>query len=165
MRRALSWIAPALSATLALGSVGAMVLATGEGDAARRALEGSARAHVAERAVVRAQEGVSETDIAGALAAIRRANEAAERVALLTEELVGSLEPTVEEASRAVGSARDGAGSAAAARAETRLAADLLAAIAGYQSAASDSADVTNDALRRVLSALRETNRRFPGPP
>lgn len=165
MRRLLPWAAAGLSAILALGSVGALALAAGGGEAARRALRGSVRSHLAERAVVRAQEDVSRTDIEGALAAIRRANEAAERVALLTEELVGSLEPTVDEASLAVASARDGAASAAAARNETALAAQLLAAIAGYQSAASDSAGTTNAALRRILAALRETNRRFSGPP
>ena len=164
MKRAISWTSAALSAILALGSAGALVVAMGQGDAARRALRGSIQAHVAERAVVRAQEGVSGTDVAAALAAIRRANEAGGRVALLTEELVAAMEPTVDETARAVGSARDGASSAAAARSETRVAAQLLAAIAGYQTAASDSAGATNAALRRVLAALRETNRSFSGP-
>jgi len=164
MRRALPWISVGLSAILALGSAGALVVAAGQAEPARRALRGSVGATQAERAVVRAQESVSGTDIPAALAAIRRANEAAGRVALLTQEMVGSLEPTVDETARAVGSARDGASSAAAARSETRIAAQLLAAIAGYQTAASDSAGVTNAALRRVLAALRETNRSFSGP-
>lgn len=164
MSRTLSWTAAVLSGLLALGSGAALTVAALERDAAGTALRGSIRSREAERSVVRAQGRLTGADVGEALDSIRRANEAADRVAGLTRRLVGLLEATLAETTGAVEASREGASRTVTARRETDLAAQLLAAIAGYQASASDSAAATNRALRRILEALRATNREFPGP-
>ena len=47
-------------------------------------------------------------------------------------------------------------------RRQATVANDLIGAVAGYQQAASKLAKETNEALERILAALRETNRSFP---
>lgn len=163
MRRLLPWVGVMASGVLALGSVAALGVAMLEQGAAREALLGSVRAREAELSVVKAQRELSGTDVSDALASIRSANEAAERVAALTGRLVESLEVTLEETGRSVEASREAAAGTVQARRETDLAAELLAAIAGYQGSAAGSADRTNAALRRILRALRETNRELSG--
>ena len=163
MKKLLPRAAVGGSAILALGLAGALAVASIERGEAGAALEASVAAHRAERAVVEAQGRVTRTDVSAALASIRHANVAGGRVGVLTERLVVLLEDTLGETTRAVGSARTGAEKTLVARRETGLAADLLAAIADYQSSASSSAEETNRALREILEALRDTNRGFPG--
>lgn len=163
MRRALSWISVAVSGALTLGFGAGLGVAVLERDAAEGALRDSLRARAAEVAVVKAQGRLTGTDVGEALTSIRQANQAAGRVAALTRSLAASLEATVGETTGAVEASREGAGRTTAALRETEAVSGLLAAIAGYQASASDSADETNRALRRILRALRETNRELSG--
>lgn len=163
MRRVLSWISVMVSGAVTLGFGAGLGVAVLERDAAEGALHDSLRARAAEVSVVKAQGRLTGTDVGEALTAIRQANQAAGRVATLTRSLAASLEATVGETTGAVEASREGAGRTTAALRETEAVAELLAAIAGYQASASSSADETNKALRRILRALRETNRELSG--
>lgn len=155
-------VAVPLTALLALASAGALVAAAASNRQASGALEGALRVRAARLAVVEAQGRLQGTDVEEVLGSIQESNAAAERVGDLTRRLLTSLQPTAADVEETVASARDGASEAAVAREQTRLAAELLAVIAGYQAAASDSAASTNRALRHVLAELRRTNREFP---
>ena len=111
-----------------------------------------------------AQRSLGGSDIRQALASINRANRTALRISSLTDRIVGLLSPTGRSASGAVALARRGAGSASSARRLVVVISGDLGAIAGYQRAGSADAGSTNQALRRILRALRETNRSFPVP-
>lgn len=157
-----SWAVVALCAVLALGSVVAVVASYQVRSQARTTLEGQVRLYSARQHVARAQEALGDADIKDALIGATGANEAAERVSLVTRRIVKLLRPTTRTADVIAASARTGLRGARFARRQTEVAAQVLGAISGYQSAARDYSNSTNRALRRILAALRETNATFP---
>lgn len=165
MRRALPWfgvVAAALPLLLALVltfvAVSAQRTASGSLDSAQRLFD-------AREAVAEAQAQLGDTDLKEGIEAGREANAVALRVRRVTARIVRLLEPT-ERATRAtVASARRGTQGAIVTRRDTAAAADIIAAVNGYQKAATRYATQTNRALRRILVALRETNRTFSTDP
>lgn len=165
MRRAAPWVGvlgAALALLLALGltfvAVSAQRTASGSLDSAHRLFE-------AREAVAEAQAQLGDTDLKEGIEAGRKANAIALRVRRVTARIVRLLEPT-ERATRAtVASARRGAQGAIVTRRDTAAAAEIIAAVNGYQKAATRYATQTNGALRRILTALRKTNRAFSTDP
>jgi len=98
-----------------------------------------------------------------ALRSIQEANAIAVRIDGLTSRILARLGPTARSAGATISLARSGARSAARSRRLTQSVAGALQAIASYQLAGSGDASITNAALRRILRALRRTNRNFPG--
>jgi hypothetical protein len=72
------------------------------------------------------------------------------------------LRPLGRSARRSVLLGRRGIGYAAAARAQTAVAARMLGAISGYQRNALRFASQTNESLKKLLRELRRTNESFP---
>ncbi|HYN36383.1 MAG TPA: hypothetical protein VEV82_05355, partial [Actinomycetota bacterium] len=91
-----------------------------------------------------------------------RANAVALKVGQQIDRIAKLLGPLQASATRSTAQGRKGIRGAVAARRQTRVAADVLEALAGYQRKASENAVKTNRALRRILVALKKTNRNFP---
>ena len=157
-----SWAVVGLCAVLALGSGVAVVASYQVRSQARTTLEGQVRLYSARQHVARAQEALGDADIKDALIGATEANEAAERVSLVTRRIVKLLRPATRTADVIAASARTGLRGARFARRQTEVAAQVLGAISGYQSAARGYSRSTNRALRRILEALQRTNDTFP---
>lgn len=157
-----SWAVIGMCAVVALGSGLAVVASYQVRTQARTALEGQVRLFSAREHVALAQEALGDADIEDALIGATQANEAAERVSLVTRRIVKLLRPTTRTAGVIAASARTALRGARFARRQTEVAAQVLGAISGYQSAARDYSSSTNRALRRIIAALRETNATFP---
>lgn len=161
--RYLPWLG-SIAAGVALAVAGGMlVVAVGAKADARRALDNSERLHQAQLDVARAEEALGGNDLGDANQAAANANETALRVGEVTERIVAQLSKVRVTVDRITAVARRSSRSAAFARRQTDVASDLLGSIGGYQTAAARLARITNDALERVLEALRRTNREFPG--
>ena len=162
MNRILSWAIIALCGVLALGSVVALVASYQVRSESRSALLAQVTLYSARLHVETAQAALGDTDIKDALIGARKANQAAARVALVTRRIVRLLRPMTRTADVIAVSARSGLRGARFARRQTEVAAQLLGAISGYQSAAGRYAQSTNRALERILEALRRTNGSLP---
>ncbi len=162
MKRTLPWIVVALCGLLALGSAVALIASFQVRAQAQGALLSQMKLYSAREHVAEAQEALGDADIRDALTGAREANIAAERVGVVTQRIVRLLRPMTRTADVIATSARSGLRGARFARQQTEVAAQLLGAIAEYQNAAGVYADGTNEALRRILDALRRTNRSFP---
>jgi hypothetical protein len=156
------WIGLFLASVLTVASFGALVIATQSKSQAHSSLEDAIRLRQARLHVARAQRALGGSDIGDAVVAGRKANAIALRVGSLTERIVDLLRPLRGSTEEAVEQGRRGIRNAVVAREQTRVAAEILGAIAGYQRSAVADADLTNRALRRILAALRETNESIP---
>lgn len=163
-RRPAALLALAASALCALGAAGAAVVAERSAAGARATLADTVRLQRARAEVARAEAALGGTDLDDAIARAQRANAVAERVQALTARIVALLEPARADADALIGAARGSLSALRSARAGAGRAAELLAALAGYQRAAGSSAAATNASLRRILAALEELNRSLPGP-
>lgn len=147
---------------LATGIALFVVAAGGRSDA-HGTLATTERLHEAQLAVAEAEADLGGTDLGDAILAARRANQAAVRVGHVTARIVKLLHRSEATVGAMLQASERGASGAIFARDQTRIAASILAAINSYQAAAERYSGVTNRALERVLRALRETNRSFPG--
>lgn len=161
MRHRLPGIALALSALLLAASLGSLPVAVRSRNDASAALDGAIRLRQARLDVAEAQKQLQGGNIKDALVSARAANATALRVGRVTRRILELLRPTATDARAVISSARRGAQRALAARQQTDVAADALVAVANYQHQASRHSGTTNRALRRILRALRETNREF----
>lgn len=160
--RLLPWLAVLGSALLLAGAAAALFVALGAKGDATAALRNSERLHEARLDVARAERALGGGDLGDANQAAGNANRTALRVGEVTERIVRQLSKVRATVDRITSVAEEGSQSAVFARRQTDVAADLLGSIRGYQTAAARLARITNEALERVLSALRRTNRNFP---
>jgi hypothetical protein len=156
------WAGLVLAALVAVASFGALVVATRSKSQAHSSLEDAIRLREARLDVARAERALGGSDIGDAVRSGRKANAVALRVGTLTDRIVDLLAPLSDSTKEAVEQGRRGIRNSVVARRQTEVAAEILGAIAGYQHAAVTDADETNAALRRILSALRETNESIP---
>ena len=162
MRTASRWVALFVCALLAVASFGALAVATRSKSQAHSSLEDAIRLRQARIHVAEAQRALGGSDIGDAVRSANEANEIALRVGSLTKRVVTLLAPLSGTTKEAVEQGRRGVRNSVVAKRQTKVAADILGAIAGYQRSAVENADLTNKALRRILRALRETNESFP---
>jgi hypothetical protein len=162
VKRWWKWIGLAVASVLMVAAFGALVVATQSKSRAQSSLVDAIRLREARLDVARAQKALGGSNIKDAGRSGRRANAVALRVGVLTERIVDLLTPLSGSTKEAVNQGRRGIRNSVVARKETKTAAAILGAIAGYQRAAVDDADLTNRALRRILAALRETNESIP---
>ena len=160
MKRALPLV---LAALLAFGSVAIAVVSATTKAQARSTLDSALRLYEARLGVMRAQEALGESDLDDAVASATRANETAERVKAITTDIADLLASAETAAQATSSTSKKAVKNVTLTRRQTAATSDVLAVIAGYQRAASGFADETNAALRRILKAIRKTNRSFPG--
>ena len=152
------WGGLVLSALLAAASFGIVAVATQSKSQAQESLRDAIRLHEARLDVARAERALGGSDIGDAVESGQRANAIAVRVGVLTDRVIDVLTPLSGSTKEAVAQGRRSIKNSVIARRQTRVAAEILGAIAGYQRTAIVDADLTNEALRRILKALRETN-------
>ncbi|MDQ3986774.1 MAG: hypothetical protein M3280_09790 [Actinomycetota bacterium] len=162
MKPATKWLAVGASAVVCAASTGGLLVAATSKSQAGDSLAQAIRLHRARLDVARAQRELGGSDLSDAVDAGRKANAIALRVGRHTRRIADLLEPLGTSARRAVALGRRGIRSAITARRQTKIAAEVLAVIAGYQRSATEYAATTNSALRRILRALRETNESVP---
>lgn len=158
MNRAWRWVGLFLSALLAVASFGMLAVAAQSKSQAHGSLQDAEQLLQARMDVAEAQEALGSSDIGDAVESGQRANAIALRVGALTERVVKLLTPLGASTKESVKQGRRGIRNSVVARRQTKVVAGILGAIAGYQEAAVEDADVTNRSLRRILRALRETN-------
>ena len=159
----MKWLALVASALVCAASAGSLFVAVTSKSQASDSLEQAIRLRRARIDVANAQRELGGSDLSDAAASGRKANAIALRVGRHTRRIANLLEPLGVSARRSVALGRRGIRSAITARRQTKIAAEVLAAIAGYQRSATEYATTTNSALRRILKALRETNKSVPG--
>jgi hypothetical protein len=125
-------------------------------------LEQAFRLHRARVQVAEAQKALGSADLSDAVASGEKANAIALQVGKNTRSIAKLLRPLGNSARRSVLLGRRGIGYAAAARAQTAVAARMLGAISGYQRNALRFASQTNGSLKMLLRELRRTNESFP---
>jgi predicted ATPase len=152
-------VASLLVAALGLGST---VVAFRSKAQAHSSLEQALDLREARLQVARAQRALGSSDIEDAARSGARANEVALRVGEQTDRIAALLRPLRAAAVRTTSAGRRGIRGTVATRRQTEVAADVLEALAAYQHEASANATATNRALKRILAALRKTNREFP---
>ncbi len=164
MRRALPWLqltgaALACAIGLAMFGVGATTFKNAA-DARRSA----ATLHEARLQVAETQEQMGDSNLDEAVEGAENANASALRVKDITEQIADLLHVTRVDAAAIGASSRRGAATVVATRRQAETAAEALAAISAYQRSATASTVRTNQALVRILRALRETNEDFRRP-
>ena len=162
MKSVLAWIGAVLAGVVAAAAIAMAFVSANLNRTAQDSLHGALELHGARLSVAAAEKELGGGDIQGALESARRANARAETVGAVTEELVATLRPTSKRAAAITESSRRSAENVAFTRRQATVANDLIGAVAGYQQAASKLAQDTNEALERILAALKETNRSFP---
>lgn len=161
--RFVPWLGVGVAGLMLLATSGMLLVAIGAKGDASTALANSERLYEARLDVARAEKALGGGDLGDAGEAARDANQTALRVGEVTERIVRQLSKVRASVDRITAVAEEGSQSAVFARRQTDVAADLLGSIRGYQTAAARLARVTNEALERVLAALKRTNRNFPG--
>ena len=162
MRRVLAIVSLTLALVLLAAAGTALAAALISERQAARSADDALRLRAAQVEVARAQRTVGSGDIEGAIGSIRRANTIAVRIDRLTSQILGLLSPTARSVAGTISLARRAARNAAQSRRLTQAVSGALAAIAAYQQSASSYGRITNRALRKILLALRRTNRSFP---
>lgn len=163
MRKLLPNLALVGAVAACVASVGMVAIAASSFKTASDARDSAATLYQTRLEVARAQDRIAGSDLQSAVAGAREANATAVEVKRVTEKIARLLHSTRNQA-KAIGAAsRRGAGSVTATRRQAVAAAGHLAAISAYQRSASRSAVISNRALARILRALREMNRSFPG--
>lgn len=162
MRKVLAWCGAIVAGLVAALSIVLVFVSANVSHTARESLRGALELHAARLNVAAAEKELGGGDIEGAIESARKANARAETVGTITEELVATLRPTSRTAAAITESSRRSAENVAFTRRQAAVANDLIGAVAGYQQAASKLAKDTNEALERILAALRETNRSIP---
>ncbi len=155
----LSLVAGIVAALVAGAAVAVSVQSKSQ---AHGSLEQALRLYRARVEVAEAQRALGSSDLGDAVASGRKANAIALQVGVNTRRIARLLTPLGASARRSVNLGRRGVRSAATTRAQTVLAARVLAAISGYQRNAVRFASDTNVSLRRLLRELRKTNESFP---
>jgi hypothetical protein len=159
MTRVLRWVAVVVAAMLAAGSGAAIVSARQTLDQATGAIEGAELLRKARIDLADAQEGVGKSNLEEAVEGARIANAAAEKVKLTTLRLLQRVEGALADVESLTATSEASGQRVAVSRARTKLAAALLSAISGEQTAASRATHSSNRYLRRILKALRRSNR------
>jgi hypothetical protein len=162
MKTGWRWVALLLCSVLLVASFGTLAVATRSKSQAHSSLEDAIRLYEARVDVAKAQRALGGSDIGDAVRSANDANETALRVGALTKRVVRLLQPLSDSTKEAVEQGRRGIRNSVIAKRQTKVAAEILGAISGYQETAVDNGDLTNRALRRILAALRETNESFP---
>jgi hypothetical protein len=162
MTRALRWVAVVVAAMLAAGSGAAIVSARQTLDQAKGAITGAERLRKVRIDLADAQEGVGKSNLEEAVEGARVANAAAEEVKVTTLQLLQRVEAALVDVEALTASSESSGERVAISRARTRLAAVLLSAISDEQRTASRATHASNGYLRRILKALRRSNRAIP---
>jgi hypothetical protein len=163
MKGKLRWLALAGSVFVAVSGVATFAVGVRSEETARGALESALELRRARLGLAASQKEMGRSDLSGAIAGAEKANASAERVALLTDHIARMVTEAETIIGDINGSSRGSATALGSTAKQTDVVADILGAISGYQGAATRSADVTNEALERILAALRATNENFPG--
>ena len=155
-------IALILSALVAAASLGAVAVAGMTFRQADRALTSAQRLRETRLDLANAQKALGDTDLGQAVEGAEAANEIAERLQRSTARMLPLL-ASAEREGRAVSATTERtARQLKSIVGRTALASRILRVLAREQTGSSRSAAHTNDFLRRILAALRETNRSFP---
>jgi len=152
------WIGVAVAASVALSGLGAAAVA-GQTLTTQRA---AARLRETRLGLVDAQNALGDSDLEEAVAGAEGANEAALEVKASTSLLLRRLQGLANDVDGLTATSAASGKSLDLTRERMRLATQLLEAVNSEQQAASDATSYTTRYLRRILVALRETNRSFP---
>jgi hypothetical protein len=162
MRKWLPVLGVVAASLLLLAGIASIVIANMTLGQASDAVAGARSLYGARTDVADAQQAIGRSNLKQALKGAIAANAAAERVRRTTEGILPLL------AKAEAGSARTGAAASDTGRILRNLgedaeqAARLLRSIAAEQRGSTTAAELTNSFLKRVLAALRKTNRSFP---
>jgi hypothetical protein len=126
------------------------------------ALSSAERLRATRLELTRAQEAVGGSDLSDALAGAVAANEVAERLRRSTARMIPLLRSADEAGATTVAATKRTATALRKIIRRARPASRVLRTIAREQGASSGAARVTNSFLRRILAALKRTNRSFP---
>ena len=162
MRRVLVWVAVFVSAGLAASGVVAYTIAQQTHAQAETTRDGAIRLRQARLDLVKAQDALGESDLEAAVEGAERANATAQRVRTNTSRLLARLRSLAADVDEVNDTSVASGESLDLTRNRMRLTASLLRAVRGEQQAASDATVYSQRFLRRILAALRETNRSLP---
>lgn len=162
MMRIPGWLGVVVAAFLALSGLGAAAIARQTLSQAETTQQGAARLRETRLGLVEAQNALGDTNLEDAVAGAEGANEAALEVKASTALLLQRLRGLAEDVEQLTSTSASSGQSLELTRERMHLATQLLEAVRSEQQAASDATSYTTRSLRRILTALRETNRSFP---
>jgi len=162
MKSIRGWIGVVVAASVALSGLGAAAVARQTLTQAETTQQGAARLREARLGLVDAQDALGNSDLEDAVAGAEGANKAALEVKASTSLLLRTLQGLANDVDGLTATSAASGKSLDLTRERMRLAAQLLEAVSSEQQAASDATSYTTRYLRRILAALRETNRSFP---
>ncbi|MEA2460237.1 MAG: hypothetical protein QOH90_414 [Actinomycetota bacterium] len=151
------------SAALLLGGIGSVVVANMTLHQASDALAGAHRLYSARVDVANAQKGLGRSQLKKALKGAIEANTAADGVRRSTARILPLLTMAEDRTTRTATASTRTTRVLGTLAGDARRASSLLRLIAAEEKGSSHAASLTNTFLRRILVALRKTNRSFPG--
>lgn len=157
-----AWIAVIAAALIAVAGVGAAGVARQTMAQAETTRDGALRLREARLGLIEAQNALGNSDLESAVEGAERANAAALDVRSSTEALLRRLEGLAGDVADVTATSEASGRSLRLTRDRMRLAAALLEAVRAEQHAASDATAYSTRFLKRILAAVRETNRSFP---
>ena len=162
MSRALVWVAVVVCGALAGSGVVALGVARQTFAQAETTRDGASRLREARLDLVEAQNALGRSDLEAAVEGAEKANATALRVRSRTSRLLQHLRGLASDVDDITATSASSAERLEVTRSRMRTAASLLRAVRHEQQAASDATTHTTRFLRRILAALRETNRSLP---
>ena len=155
-------IALILSALVAAASLGAVTVAGMTFRQADRALTSAQRLRETRLDLADAQKALGNSDLGQAVEGAEAANEIAKRLQRSTARMLPLLASAEREGRTVSATTERTAGRLESIVGRTTIASEILRVLARQQSGSARSAEMTNDFLRRILAALKRTNRSFP---
>ena len=162
MSRILVWVAVVVCSALAGSGVVAFGIARQTLAQAETTRDGAMRLREARLDLVEAQNALGRSDLESAVQGAEKTNETALRVQANTSRLLEQLRGLAADVDDVTATSASSAKTLDVTRGRMSTAASLLRAVRREQQAASDATTYTTRFLRRILAALRETNRSLP---
>ena len=150
------------AAALLLAGIASVVVANMTLSQASDALSGARRLYAARVDVADAQRGLGRSELKKALKGAVDANAAADGVRRSTERILPLLAIAEDRTTRTAAASFRTTAVLGSLSGDARRASSLLRLIAAEEKGSSRAASLTNSFLRRILVALRKTNRSFP---
>lgn len=162
MSRILVWVAVVVCSALAGSGVVALGVARQTFAQAETTRDGAIRLREARLDLIEAQNALGRSDLESAVQGAEKTNETALRVQANTSRLLEQLRGLAADVDDVTATSASSAETLDVTRGRMRTAASLLRAVRREQQTASDATTYTTRFLRRILAALRETNRSLP---
>jgi hypothetical protein len=162
MKRILRVTALVASAIVCAASIGAVAVAGMTYRQATTAFSSAEELRATRLELTQAQQQVGSSDLSDALAGAVAANEVAQRLRRSTARMIPLLRSADTAGAGTVEATKRTAAALRTIIRRARPASRVLRIIAREQSRSSQAAHVTNSFLRRILTALKKTNRSFP---